>query len=481
MDPKTGHILAMANYPDYDLNSPYTPNETLAKTYDSLTTEAKNESLFRMWNTKSVSDTYEPGSTFKILTSAIAIEENITSTDVANDFYCKGHETFEDIYGNITTVKCWRSTPHGVQTLRQSLGNSCNPAFMQLGKKITTNTLYKYFGAFGLFESTNSRLYGEQSSIFLAKEKVGPVDQATMTFGQRFNITPLQMITAISAIANDGVLVEPKIVKEITNTDTNAITEIPTKEVRQVISKEAAEATKSMMESVVTDGTGRHAAVYGYSIGGKTGTSEPPVGKENEGYVASYVAISPIEDTKVVLLLTLYKPTGSAGHQGGQVAGPVVSQMLSEILPYLGVPSDSDQSASFDISNLTIVPDLRNKTVAEAEKILKDAGFNSKLYFNGDKNTLLVEEQSPKPGNYLAKDSTIVLYSEGHNIATSVAVPDLKGMGASQATTTLKNRNLNISIEGSGTVISQNYLKDEQVPEGTIIKVTLKQTLTDAH
>ena len=481
MDPSTGDILAMASYPDYDLNSPYTPNSTLAQTYDSLSTEEKSEALYRMWANKSVAETYEPGSTFKVITSAVALEENITSTDVAGDFYCKGYEEFEDVNGSTIKIRCWRANPHGSQTLRQALMNSCNPAFMQLGARIGASTLYKYYEAFGLFDSTNSGLYGEQSSIFQKLENVGPVELATMSFGQRLNVTPLQMITAISCVANDGVLMQPRIVKSVTNTDTGAVTEIPVTQVRQVISSQTAAEVKSMMESVVTDGTGRHAAVNGYSIGGKTGTSEPTEANADEGYVASYVAISPVEDTKIVLLVTFYDPKGENGHQGGQVAGPVVSQMLSEILPYMGVVSDATADSNSNSSNYITVPDVRNRTVAEAEKILKDTGFNTKTYVNGDSNTILVEDQNPKPGSQLPKNSLIVLYGEGSTTSTSVTVPDLKNMNASQATTVLRDNNLNINIEGSGTVITQDYMANEQVPEGTIIKVTLRSTLTDAH
>ena len=480
MNPKNGDILGMASYPDYDLNSPYTPNAKLAETYDSLTTEEKSESLYRMWSNKSVADTYEPGSVFKVITSSVALEEDITSTDFPNDFICKGYEEFEDASASTPLrISCWRTQPHGTQTLRQALCNSCNPAFMQLGKRIGASTLYKYYEAFGLFDSTNSGLYGEQSSIFQKLENVGPVELATMSFGQRLNVTPLQMITAIACVANDGILMQPRIVKEITNTDTGAITEIPVTQVRQVISKETSQEVKSMMESVVTEGTGRHAAVTGYSIGGKTGTSEPVYTRTEEGYVASYAAISPVEDTQVVLLLTLYDPPKD-NHQGGSLAGPVVSQMLSEILPYLGIPS-TETNTDTSSSNSIIVPDVRNKTVAEAEKILKNAGFTTKTYVNGDANSLLVVDQTPKPGSYLSKNSIIVLYGEGSNVATSVTVPDLKGMNASQAANALKSKNLNINIEGSGIVTSQDYAKDEQVQEGTIVKVTLKQNLTDAH
>lgn len=479
MNPKNGDILAMACYPDYDLNSPYTPNSTLAKTYNLLSAEQKNESLYKMWSNKSVAETYEPGSTFKIITAAVALEENIAKTDTSNDFYCRGYEEFDDVSNSKVTIRCWRDQPHGVQSLREALCNSCNPAFMQLGKRITAPTLYKYYKAFGLFDSTGSSLYGEQNSIFQDLDKVGPVELATMSFGQRLNVTPLQMITAISCVANDGVLMKPRIVKQIKNTENDSISEVPVTEVRQVISKQTAESVKSMMESVVTQGTGRNAAVVGYSIGGKTGTSEPTEANKDEGYVASYVAISPVEDTQVVLLLTLYDPPDD-NHQGGQVAGPVVSQMLSEILPYLLIPSDSNTSST-DSSNLITVPDIRNKTVAEAEKTLKNAGFAVKTYVSGDINTVLVEDQMPKPGVSLSKNSIIILYGKGNSASTSVNVPDLKGMSASEATTVLRNKNLNILTEGKGSIITQDYSKDEQVPEGTIIRVTLKQNLTDAH
>ena len=353
---------------------------------------------------------------------------------------------------------------------------------MQLGKRIGANTLYKYYEAFGLFEKTGVAIAGEEKSLFTKLEDVGPVELATMSFGQRLNITPMQMITAISAVANDGVLMQPKIVKSITNTETKAVTEISDTKVRQVISKETADKVKSMMESVVTEGTGKNGAVQGYSIGGKTGTSEPPKGKESEGYVASYVGISPIEDTNVVLLLTLYDPNGNS-HQGGQIAGPVVSQMLSEILPYLGVPSDGNEDNSKqDTSNMVTVPEIRNKTVTEADKVLKAAGLQTKFSVSGDPNTLLVEDQVPKPGTSLPKDSVVILYSTENTVRTSnIAIPDLIGKTIAEATKALKDIGLNITYDGTGVVVSQDYEKGTTVEEGTVVKVTLKQQLKDAQ
>ena len=464
MDPKTGDILAMATYPNYDLNQPFTPNEYVSKTYASLNSEDKINSIYKMWSNKSVQELYEPGSVFKLITASIALEEDITESDVVGEFYCSGSENV-----NSRIIRCWASTPHEEQTLRQALQNSCNPAFIQLGNKIGTATLYKYYKSYGFFDVTGIDLPGEAESLFIAENEVKSVERATMSFGQRFTITPLQMITAVSAIANDGILMKPRIVKSITNTDTGAITTIEPEEVRQVISSETSKKVKSMMESVVEYGTGWKGGVTGYTVGGKTGTSEPRPGKEeSDGYVASYLAISPVEDTQVVLLLTLYKPPKN-NHQGGTLAGPVVSQMLTEILPHLGIPSDEETT---DNNDLITVPEIRNKTIAEAEKILKDAGFITKISTTKDKNSTVVLNQVPKPGISLSEGSIVMLYDQ--DTRTSTTVPDLTGKSKYQATTELRNTNLNISIEGSGTVVSQDPPKGSIVDAGTVVKVTLK-------
>ena len=339
MDPKTGNILAMASYPNYDLNSPFTPTSYYADNWDSLSNEEKNSRIYNMWHIRSVFETYEPGSVFKLITASVALEENITKTDVANDFFCNGVEQVAD-----KPIQCWYYqapyySKHNGQSLREALMHSCNPSFIQLGKRIGANTLYKYYKAFGLFDKTNSGLPGESSSRFHDLDKVGAVELATMSFGQRFTITPLQMITAISAIANDGTLVKPKIVKSMTNTDTGEVTNFDTTKIRQVLSTQTANQVKSMMKSVVTDGTGKNAQVQGYSIGGKSGTSEPVVGDTNSGYTTSFAAISPIENTQVAILVTLYDPQGRS-HQGGQTAAPVVSKILSEVLPQMGIEPD---------------------------------------------------------------------------------------------------------------------------------------------
>ena len=339
MDPKTGNILAMASYPNYDLNSPFTPTSYYTDNWDSLSAEEKNNRIYNMWNVRSVFETYEPGSVFKLITASVALEENITQTDIENDFFCNGVEQVAD-----KPIQCWYYqapyySKHNGQSLRQALMHSCNPSFIQLGRRIGATTLYKYFKAFGLFDKTNSGLPGESASKFHDLDKVGSVELATMSFGQRFTITPLQMITAISAIANNGNLLQPKIVKSMTNTDTGEVTNFEATKIRQVLSVQTANQVKSMMKSVVTDGTGKNAQVKGYSIGGKSGTSEPISGDTSSGYTTSFAAISPVEDAKLAILVTLYDPKGGS-HQGGQTAAPVVSKILSEVLPYLGIEPD---------------------------------------------------------------------------------------------------------------------------------------------
>lgn len=478
MDPETGDILAMATYPDYDLNSPFTPNSTLADDWDTLSSSAKSTALQGMWKNTAVSNTYEPGSVFKVLVSAIALEENLVSTDTPGIFSCIG---YQDIYG--TEIDCAKKSGHGYQSLREALEHSCNPAFMQLGQKIGKDVMYKYFEAFGLFSKTGIATAGEAVGNFHKIDAVGPVELATISFGQRFNITPLQMITSVSAIANDGILMQPRIVKSIENTDTGTITTIEPKEIRQVISSETAEQVRSMMESVVIEGGGKYGQVSGYNIGGKTGTSEPPPGKEEEGYVASFLAIAPVENTKVSVLLTLYDPDESNNY-GGQIAAPVVAQVLSEVLPYLEIPANNSSITTTPTNNYnslstSALPDVQNKTTAEAKKILENAGFTCSTSSSSD---AIVAEQVPKPGTPLVKGALIKLYSSKNSDRTSVQVPNVKGLTATKAKNTLLSKNLNVKIVGSGNVVSQDPIAGTNVDEGSLVTITLQDKLdSDSH
>lgn len=457
MNPSNGDVLAMATYPDYNLNKPYTINTPeLQEKWDKLSSEEKNNELFNMWNNPAVQSTYEPGSTFKLITSAAALEENIIEAETPGIFYCSGSEPVAGIH-----INCWRDyDPHLSQSLKEALANSCNPAFIQLGRKIGAETLYKYYRGFGLFNTTNSYFYGESNSVFFDENNINEYNLATMSFGQRFTITPIQLITAVSAIANEGVLMKPRIVKEIKNTDTGAITTIEPNTVRQVISKETAETMMEMLEYVVTDGTGKYAKVDGYSVGGKSGTSEPLSGNEDEGYVASFIGVSPTVNTQVVVLVTIYDPKGGS-HQGGQVAGPVVKQILSEILPYLGIasgnnPNNSITSSSNSLGKSSILPDVRNKTIEEAKSLLKSSGFKVKITGDEDETTTLIVDQVPKPGVTLLENSTIYLYTPNNNVRSTTTVPNLKGMSSAQVLNSIRASNLNVVLDGSGIVISQD-------------------------
>ena len=331
MNPKNGDILAMATYPSYDLNSPYEPHtDELKSAWDGMEQKDKTTALQGMWRNKAISDTYEPGSVFKTVTASAALEEGIiTDIDAPGQFCCTG-----SIQVATARIKCWRYyRPHGSESLREGLMNSCNPVFIGLGQKIGVTKYYDYLEKFGLFSKTGIKLPGEANSIFVKEEKAGPVELATISFGQRFEITPLQMVTAVSAIANDGVYIKPRIVKSIQNSETGEITEMPVETGEQVISKENAEKVLSMMNSVVSEGTGKNAQVVGYNVGGKTGTSEDGV---NTGkYVTSFCGVAETDAPEIVLLITLYNPTGEGGHQGGGVAAPVGGKILSEVLPYL--------------------------------------------------------------------------------------------------------------------------------------------------
>ena len=461
MDPSNGDVLAMATYPDYNLNEPFTINNSkLKKKWDKLSSEDKSNALFNMWKNTAVQTTYEPGSTFKIITAAAGLEEGLITPDKHSDFYCSGSENVSGI-----KMRCWKYyDPHGSESLREALENSCNPAFIQLGQKIGAKTLYKYYRGFGLFDTTNPYFYGESNSVFFDENNINEFNVATMSFGQRFTINPIQLITAVSSIANEGVLMQPRIVKEIKNADTGATTTVEPKSIRQVVSKETSETMMNMLESVVNDGTGKYAKISGYSVAGKTGTSEPLSGNEDEGYVASFIAMSPTVNTQVVVLVTIYDPKGYS-HQGSQVAGPVIKQILSEVLPYIGVASNNSSntnSATNASTKTSILPDVRNKTISEARTLLKDSGFTVKITGDEDENSTLIVDQVPKPGVTLLEDSTIYLYTSNNNVRNTTTVPNLKGMSSAQVINSIRASNLNVILDGSGTVVSQNVTAREK-------------------
>ncbi|WP_440338740.1 penicillin-binding transpeptidase domain-containing protein, partial [Megamonas funiformis] len=403
MDPNNGDILAMAGYPTYNLNDPYVPMDSeVSANWDNLSKEEKTAEQQKMWRNKAISDAYEPGSTFKLITSSASLEEKITDTDNGGEFCCTGSITISGV-----TIKCWRYyRPHGSESLRQALMNSCNPVFIGLGQKLGVKTYYSYLNKFGFLRKTGIDLQGEGGSIFLAEEKVGPVELGTIAFGQRFEVTPIQMITAVSSIANGGTYVVPRVVKGIINSQTGEVKNIEPQKKETVISKETSEKVLSMMQSVVAEGTGKNAQVKGYSIGGKTGTSEDGV---NTGkYVTSFVGVAPISNPKLVILITLYNPTGEGGHQGGGVAAPIASQVLGEVLPYLEVKKDNEKEE--DVKNKVAVPNLEGMTIVEAKKVLKDLNLNLEYNEENTENEeeRIITEQVPVSGVEVLEESSII-------------------------------------------------------------------------
>ena len=406
MNPQNGDILAMATYPDYNLNDPYAAyTDELKGIWDTVDQTEKTKSLQAVWRNRAITDTYEPGSTFKTITASAALEEGlVTDIDKQGQFCCTGGIEVAGV-----RIKCWRYyRPHGAESLRQALMNSCNPIFIGLGQKMGVHTYYGYLQKFGLLERTGVDLPGEAGSIFLAENKAGPVELATISFGQRFEITPLQLVTAVSSIANGGNLIQPRVVKATINSQTGERTDVETKIKSQTISKETSEKVLSMMESVVSEGTGKNAKVAGYRIGGKTGTSED--GVNTNKYVTSFLGVAPIENPQVVVLVTLYNPTGEGGHQGGGVAAPVGGQVFSEILPYLEV-AQGNQDEVETVEQIQ-VPNVQGLSIKDAEKVVKELRLDLNIENDSediDKENTVVTEQTPKEGITVNKGSKVYI------------------------------------------------------------------------
>ena len=399
INPKNGDILGLASYPNYNLNSPYEiNNEELKAIWDSMESSKRTESLQQMWRNKAISDTYEPGSTFKLMTSSAALQEGITDTDRAGEFNCSGSI---NIAG--TRIRCWRYyRPHGSQSLRNALMNSCNPVFISIGQKLGVETYYNYLDKFGLLSKTGIDLPGEASSIFLKEEKVGPVELATISFGQRFEVTPIQMVKMVATIANGGRAVKPRLVKATIDSTTGERTDFVVEKGEEVISAENSNKVLSMMESVVAEGTGKKAQVAGYRIGGKTGTSED--GVDTGKYIASFVGVADIADPEVVILIILYNPTGEGGHQGGGIAAPIASQVLGEVLPYLEV-----KSSESIIQETVKMPNVTGITLKDARKILKELNLDIQ---EGLADDSIITKQVPGEGIQINAGSKVLLYSE---------------------------------------------------------------------
>ncbi len=465
MDVRTGEILAMAVKPDFDLNKPfYLEDESVRNEIESLSgdefTVRYNQELQKMWRNKAVVDSYEPGSAFKIFTSSMALEEDIVHPD--DPFYCTGYVTVGG-----TRIKCWRHyRPHGSQTFVQGVQNSCNPVFVETGLKVGAEGFYRYVEAFGFRESTGIALPGEAVGLFHQLKDFNELELATASFGQGFQVTPLQMITSVSAVANGGKLMKPIIVKEITDIEGNTIKRYEPEVVRQVISEETSQTMRTILESVVSVGTARNAYVKGYRVAGKTGTSEK-IPRGSQKYVASFIGFAPADDPQVVALIMLDEPEGDI-YYGGQIAAPVIGEILSDTLRYLDVEPqyNDDEALVVDVH----VPDLRELDITQAKKSLQNVNLTYKIEGSGN----IIYDQTPKSGARIPEKSMVIVYTENAKAITSVEVPDVENKSVLDANKILTDKGLNIRISGFGTAIAQEPAAGTKVMPGTVVDVDFR-------
>lgn len=475
MDVDTGAILAMATMENYDLNDPQSlSDEVKAQLEEEYPTDiaarsaARNEILYSKWRNFIVSDSYEPGSVFKIITAAAALEENVASVDTT--YSCSGKIQVSD-----RTIKCHKRTGHGTQTLKEGLMNSCNPFFITIGQKLGKEKFFEYFEAFGFTEKTGIDLPAESKPVagvnYHSLESMGIVELSSSSFGQSFQVTPIQMITAISAIANGGHLMTPYLVQKQLDENGNVIKETQPVERRQVISEQTAATLADMMEAVVSSGTGKNAYVAGYRVAGKTGTSQKLTSGAGK-YVASFGCFAPADDPEIAVLILIDEPVGQ--YNGGQICTPVAAQVVEKTLEYMGVER---QYTEKELELLdTNAPNLVGNSVEDAKELLEKEGFEVKVVGKGEK----VLNQVPAYNQTMPKNGIIVLYTDDSEERLTVTVPDLRQMSVSQANKYALSAGLNIKISGNalntGELVSyeQSIAVGEEVEYGTTITVYFK-------
>ncbi len=467
MNVKTGEILAMATKPDYDLNEPFAVTPAVEEKYPDIKKELEaldgseynarlTEVTQFLRRNKAVVDSYEPGSTFKIAVASMALEENVVGLN--DHFFCSGAIKVAD-----RTISCANRNGHGAQTFVQGVQNSCNPVFIEVGARVGRTTFMKYVKGFGFREKTGIELPGETDGIFHAAENFKEIDLATSSFGQSFNVTPLQMVTMVSAVANGGKLMKPHLVKQLVDENGNVIEEYKPQVVRQVISEETSQTMCKILESVVSEGGGRNAYLAGYRIAGKTGTSEKQP-RGNGKYVASFVGFAPADDPEIVCLVILDQPPVGATYYGGLIAAPVVKNILEESLQYLGVEPEYTQE-EMEMIDIT-VPDVTGKTRKEAETILKAEGVNITFRGQGD----IVLDQVPKAYSKLARNSKVVAYTEGEESKKTVTIPDVVGCYGSEANKGIVNAGLNVRVKGLSGSGGIAVCTEQQPPAGTVVE-----------
>ncbi|MBO5954056.1 MAG: PASTA domain-containing protein [Oscillospiraceae bacterium] len=505
MDVNTGEILAMATLGSYDPNhyleitDTKTANELEKLKLSYMTapegsdvyitgkqaySQALNAARLKQWRNRCISDGYEPGSTFKVLTMAAALD--CGAIDLNTSFYCKGAE---QIPGRSQLLHCWRSAGHGSEQTPQALQNSCNIAFAHIALKLGGEKFYEYIQKFGVLEKTGIDLSGESKGVFFDKALVtdtgkwGTASLTSGSFGQTFKLTPLQLVRAISSVVNGGNLMEPYIVSEVVDANGNTVLKQESTTVRRTISEETSKIMCGLMESVVTEGTAKNASVAGFSIGGKTGTSEKidvfdENGQRVQDKIVSFVGVAPMNDPQYIVLVALDTPSRQTGIyiSGGVMAAPTVGAVMNDILPYLGVEQTfSEEDAA---GKLVVLEDMTGMTAKEAQKLLKDAGLTARTEGTGE----TVTAQLPAAGESVPGGSQVLLYFGQEAQQRLVTVPDFRGMNRQQASDAAGAAGLYILVAGNTdvsdrvTVTAQDTPKDTQVPMGTTVRLEFTDT-----
>lgn len=474
MDVKTGAILAMSTKADYDPNDPFTVYDK--KTMESINkitnqedrNSAEKNAMYVQWNNRAITDTYEPGSVFKVITMAAGLEENVVKYD--EKFTCTGSIRVAD-----RTYNCHNTAGHGTQTLTEGLMNSCNPYFITIGQRLGVDTFYKYFEAFGFTEKTGIDLPDEIApqvglNIF-SKEKMTTINLASSSFGQSFEITPIQMITAINAIANDGKLMQPYLVSKTLDNNGNVVSTNEPVVKRQVVSESTSEKIMASMEQVALNGTAKNAYVAGYRVGGKTGTSDKLRDHIGE-VVASFAGVAPTDDPEITVLIVVDEPEGATG--GGAVAAPVAGEVIEKTLAYLNVERryNDSEKALLDVQ----VPGVTGKTIGDAQSLLENDKFSVSVVGDGDK----VLSQMPAAGQYIPQGGVVVLYTDDQKKKLKVIVPDFSGMTISEANYAAINSGINIKVSGNSlseesmTAYRQSSPKGTEIESGSTVTVYFK-------
>ena len=501
MDVNTGAIIAMASYPNYDLNDYSTIFDAALqkkldadlekidanrstyeseKAYADARAKAINSAMQSQWRNKCIDSTYEPGSTFKPITLAAALEEGKVSK--SSTFYCGGYTT---VPGWSDRIWCSNHSGHGQQTLIEAVGHSCNPAFIKMGLSIGTETYYKYLKSFGLMDKTGIDMIGEVKGLFVDEDYFNSqvVSLASYSFGQTFNVTPIELIRAQAACINGGYLYEPYIVDQVLDEDGNVLSQHDTTPVRQVISEETSAIVQEALEYVVSSGSGKNGQVAGYRIGGKTGTADKTgTRKTTREVVVSFMCFAPADDPQYIMLLTMDTPSRNTGTAvyGGTMVAPTASQIMGEILPALGI--EPDYSAEELSGADAAVPYVVGKTAEEAKAALKSAGFTYRTVGSGE----TVTDQTPAGGAIVPNNASVVLYLGAEKSDTPSTVPDVTGKTPTEANKALTNAGLIMKVAGatsasggSVTAISQSAEAGSQLPAGSVVTVRFGVRTTD--